>query len=397
MEKQKINKMTNKITLKKDKHIITIYNEALNKTLRYDLKAKSLQKQDLKEKWYNVQHQYEFFKGYKVADIECGEEKFMQLIRLTKKLNPNCISLSTFISRMDGALVYENYIFEGIEFEAHAYIGTWGSVVQQVLTKPLEFYSKPIISFFKDCKIKVTKEVEQKFVNDYVFMERIVSVLNSTDIEDTLKKEIFERTTYYKITEHIKTLTTTYKYDLKSLINYIVNYLIPFENMEFSDAIGLLRDYYSMASAIGRNVKKYPKYLRSMHDIITSNYNSFKKEYAEDLFAKRQIKELECKEKVYCVINPKISKDVISEGTSLNHCVGSYIDKIINGQTNILFLRLAKEPENSLVTLEVIDKELTQAKGAYNRKPTEEEAKFLIKYCKEKELGLKMDLKGGNE
>jgi len=158
-------------------------------------------------------------------------------------------------------------------------------------------------------------------------------------------------------------------------------------------SIELLHDYFQMASKIGRNVKKYPKYLRSMHDIITSNFKAYETHYNESKFKRLLKPELEFENKEFVIVNPKTTKDIISEGTSLNHCVGSYVDKILNEETYIFFLRKTEMKDLSLVTLELNGKIITQAKGSYNRVITKEERDFLEKYCKEKEL--KLNVNGG--
>jgi hypothetical protein len=148
----------------------------------------------------------------------------------------------------------------------------------------------------------------------------------------------------------------------------------------------LLRDYYRMGHTIGRDIKKYPTYLRSMHDIIQVNFETYKREYDEILFEKLVKVELEYDSKDYCIVVPHSSKDIVKEGTNLNHCVGSYVDRILQGDTYIMFMRKTNEKEKSLITLELRGNKILQAKGSYNRIMNEEERKFLDKYCKLKKI-----------
>ncbi|NBP16886.1 hypothetical protein EBU95_21310, partial [bacterium] len=80
------------------------------------------------------------------------------------------------------------------------------------------------------------------------------------------------------------------------------------------------------------------------------------------------------------------------EGSSLNHCVASYIEGVVNGEYAILFLRSNEELEKSMVTVQVKDGRVLQARGQSNRPTSEEEAKFLEKFVeslnKQKELAL---------
>ena len=101
-------------------------------------------------------------------------------------------------------------------------------------------------------------------------------------------------------------------------------------------------------------------------------------------------KELEFEDKKYCVLVPQESKDVISEGISNCNCVASYMDKILNGQCYLFFIRLIERKEESLLTLELREDKLVQCKGQYNRPATEEERQFLEKYCKLKDIKLQL-------
>jgi hypothetical protein len=125
-----------------------------------------------------------------------------------------------------------------------------------------------------------------------------------------------------------------------------------------------------------------------MHDIMVANYRSFKKDYDDSYFVKFARTDLLFEDSKFVVVLPDCSKDVVREGTSLNHCVGSYVDKIISGDCYICFLRSVSSRDVSLVTLEIKGTSLIQAKGSYNRSLRSEEFVFLRKFCKEKNLNL---------
>ena len=382
-----------KITLKRESFLIYITNPNFpRQKLRYNLKLKTMEKSYNKgTTWKQVSQQYEFFKDVHVSDIVCDEEKFIKLIDKTKTINPNCYSVSTFLDRMKEALVYENYEAENIRTECSTSYGGR----KNILTKPLDFYSKPVISFFKKYDIEVTERVEKNFIDQYEFHEGVILALTCLDLSAKDKKDCCENILRRDNWNHsqLQILTKQFGYDLKSLFKFIYGYLIPFENLDYGESIELLHDYFQMASKIGRNVKKYPKYLRSMHDIITSNFKAYETHYNESKFKRLLKPELEFENKEFVIVNPKTTKDIISEGTSLNHCVGSYVDKILNEETYIFFLRKTEMKDLSLVTLELNGKIITQAKGSYNRVITKEERDFLEKYCKEKEL--KLNVNGG--
>ena len=262
------------LNLKREGHLIFINNPDTRVKLRYNLKLKCMEKYvPKKNDWHQAINQYAFFRPFSISDLQCEEEHFKKLIVVTEKMNPRCTNLSSFFSRMHEALVYENYEREGLETECHVNHSGYGYLNKCVLTKPLEFYHRDLINFFKKYKLKITVELEKVFISDYQLMKNIVMALSCLELEENEIKDFFSDAVYRigTIKELIKS-----NYEIKALINYVVKYLKPFENLRYDESLTLLNDYYSMANKIGRDVKKYPKYLRSIHDIISANYNASK-------------------------------------------------------------------------------------------------------------------------
>lgn len=158
------------------------------------------------------------------------------------------------------------------------------------------------------------------------------------------------------------------------------------EGIQLANVIRNLNDYNRMSKVMTPRYTKYPKYLLSMHNIIQKNYNSFREYYEEREFAQAVNHDLAHKGVTYSVVTPQISKDIQQEGADQNHCVASYVRSVMNGRTQIVFMRTNKDIEKSLITIEVKNGELYQAKGKSNRAPTEEEMKFIMTYAKAKEL-----------
>jgi hypothetical protein len=133
---------------------------------------------------------------------------------------------------------------------------------------------------------------------------------------------------------------------------------------------------------------KYPRNLHTTHDIVIKNFNNAKKKYNNELFRKvieTQYK-YEWKYKDYIILVPEFTEDVQNEGCSLRHCVGGYIDSIIEKRTKILFLRNIYNWEESLITLEVRDEKLVEARGFANRQANAIEKNILEKWCKVKNI-----------
>ena len=169
-----------------------------------------------------------------------------------------------------------------------------------------------------------------------------------------------------------------YNYNPKSFLRYIDN-LITYEALDY-DIITELLDYLDMVSAISPKFDKYPKNFLTTHRIVIRNYDRLKKEYSDDLFKNRINKELEYNFGDYKIIYPEKVQDIKDEAINMNHCVASYIDKIIEGKTNVLFLRKKDSLDKSLVTLEVAGNKILQARRSFNFEPSSEEKSIIGKY-----------------
>ena len=135
-------------------------------------------------------------------------------------------------------------------------------------------------------------------------------------------------------------------------------------------------DYLDMQLQVyGKIQKKYSEYLAS--DETALSYKLTKLEEAKQIrnFSSvyNRLRIYEGKVGKYMIIAPKTPKDMIDEGQMQSNCVASYIDRVANGYTMIFFMRLRKDPERSLVTIEVRDGHLVQVKARFNKAPTTEQ------------------------
>ena len=173
---------------------------------------------------------------------------------------------------------------------------------------------------------------------------------------------------------YVKYLVENYNYNIKSLLTYLDN-LMTYEAIEgFEDLCGEFYDYVKMASRISNKFEKYPRYFLSTHKITCRNYNRLKEVFEEEEFAKHIDRELEYKIGEYKFIYPSVTQDIKDEAVQQGNCVASYIKKVMNGECHIMFLR--KQNKNkpkeeqyneSLVTLEIRDYKVVQARGKFNR------------------------------
>lgn len=155
-------------------------------------------------------------------------------------------------------------------------------------------------------------------------------------------------------------------------------------NGSVHESLALLRDYAKMCHDMNaRRFDRYPKCLKMSHDIAQRNYKVNRSQIRADKYGrivKDELARLEWKSGDYCVIAPPTLQSIVEEGSNLNHCVAAYVDRVLDRKTTIMFLRKSSEMEKSLITLEVIDGRVTQARGQSNRAPTDEEQKVIDQY-----------------
>lgn len=156
----------------------------------------------------------------------------------------------------------------------------------------------------------------------------------------------------------------------------------------YGDYLRMQKKLMRIGQVTSRNIVKYPKSLKLAHDITMMNYNSLKHEIDKQEWEDIQsgLNELEWESEDYVIVAPKEPRELIEEGSSLHHCVSSYVDPLLKGRTKVLFLRSRKERDKPLVTLEVKNGVLRQAYGLSNRETTHAERKVLERYIKAKDL-----------
>lgn len=137
-----------------------------------------------------------------------------------------------------------------------------------------------------------------------------------------------------------------------------------------------------------RRMEKYPDNFRTEFHKKQEEYAAKMAEVDEQKFKQiaKENEKYEHKGKKYIVKIPKKTEEIHHEALTLEHCVRTYIPRVIDGQTLIAFLRNKHYPDEPLVTLEIKKGALMQAYGKNDSKPSRDELKYLKKYIKMKDL-----------
>ncbi len=204
----------------------------------------------------------------------------------------------------------------------------------------------------------------------------------------------------------LRSITTfLQKKDEKMYRNFIVNSLPKFidekDSYKTSGNLRLFDDYLDMVKrldAFGELKLTFDNmaHLQQMHDIAVDVYNTKQyQEYAEGFSESvKKIAKYEYKPKdsKFVVVAPKTPMEVAKEGIELHHCVKSYIPRIVEGTTNIMFIRKNDDLDKPFFTVEVSnDKTIEQVHGLSNRNADTEPGltEFVESWAKKKKLELK--------
>ena len=193
--------------------------------------------------------------------------------------------------------------------------------------------------------------------------------LTDTDIQNILIHNDSTRTCNIYFFDTVE----KYGYTPKSLMHYIdrIKTYEAVEDVWF--ILRELRDYLRMVSSISQKYEKYPRNLLTTIRIASRNYSRLKTAYPEEVFRSRIDKSLEFKYKDYIFVYPDSTQDIKDEAVQQNNCVSSYIEDVIDGKKHVLFLRHKDAPDKSLVTIEVRNNRIVQAKRRFNESISRDE------------------------
>jgi len=312
--------------------------------------------------------------GYSISEIlECFDNNYGNFLKYVRDLSDYPISnVGTLIEKAKRYSKYEQYFSAGI------------SNMESGFSVPITEIPNGLLKLCRTYQFKLTKSLYDCYVEDpdfftVAFKEDFTS-LSPKDILDLLTtgasrnwRGDWQPTYFHK-------LHNDHNYNVKSLLIYFDN-LYTYEALD--DVWSIARefiDYVNMMSKISPKYDKYPKNFLTSHKIATRNYNRLKEKFAEEDFKKCIDTSLEYTYGGFKVIYPKSTQDIKDEAVQQNHCVASYIQSVIDGKCHILFMRKSNEIDKSLITMEVREHRVVQARGKFNRDPTREEQDIIDKY-----------------
>ena len=173
-------------------------------------------------------------------------------------------------------------------------------------------------------------------------------------------------------------------YPFGKFCSYVVEESINQGYTSVETFIKTLGDYIRMCDDLEVTPTLYSSYLNQTHDIVARNHKIKLQAEQENIFVSRYSDFKPYKDDEYTVVAPANSHDLQKEGDTLNHCVASYIKRVVDNECLILFLRNVLTPLESLVTLEMRKNSIVQARGLHNRQITDTERSALYRFADKK-------------
>lgn len=171
------------------------------------------------------------------------------------------------------------------------------------------------------------------------------------------------------------------------------------EHLKSKEEIREYHDYLQMAAGLGYDLNDeyilYPKDMKQRHDQYVEERNerdlkikkmedAEKEEAYRKTVKKRKWKNYEMESGELLLRLPDAPADIREEGNRQHHCVATYIDRMVKGETCIVFIRKKENPEESFYTMEVREGNVVQVRGKYNREPPEEVKRFVEEFKRKK-------------
>lgn len=363
----------------KDKQFLVFEYED-GKTVKYDFATKT----SIGKNGKPVKNLCTQLRGLTISELCdcCVDKQYGKFLRFVKdngaEYGCEIYNIGTILDRVPRFSKFEQIFSAGIE-----------DIVSPNFNYGINDIPKSLIKLCRTHNINLSNEFLEFYKQnpDAYFLAYNLEYLSLTDrdifdILNSYERNWDSRTWSYKYQSRFVRLINEYGYTAKALLTYI-DYLKTFEAMDGMDSmLREIEDYARMMKEISPKFDKYPKHFLTTHKIAARNYNRLRHKFDEIKFKNRINLEMEYTFKNYIFIYPKCVQDIKDESVQMSNCVSSYVQKVIDGNCDILFLRYKDSPDKSLVTIEVRNNKIVQALQKYNHPLTKEQQEVVDKWNK---------------
>jgi hypothetical protein len=134
--------------------------------------------------------------------------------------------------------------------------------------------------------------------------------------------------------------------------------------------ISKLNQYFEMCSLMEKTPEKSNNFMREycetkeIYELRKAEYDN--KRLVENYTKHSKAWEFEYGE--YIIVVPSCARDIVDEGENMHHCVGGYVNRVVENNTYIVFVRRKDNPDKCYITCQVhTDGRIGQYFLAYDR------------------------------
>jgi len=213
----------------------------------------------------------------------------------------------------------------------------------------------------------------------YALDEKSIHLLKSIEIFKYLPIELFKTISVYKLFQVNE--DTIYQYEI-----LLKNGLVRLASDMLERRVSINPDNFKKFKKeimSGARLNKVNRLISTHEEKEEDRLRRIEKKEQAQVFEKMPKQKYNLGD--YILRHPKNFKELQKEGRELNHCVAGYLDKIVNKETDILFLRKKEEPEVPYFTIELSNERIIQCRTLKNQ--TDPEITSLVKQWNEQRLG----------
>ena len=125
---------------------------------------------------------------------------------------------------------------------------------------------------------------------------------------------------------------------------------------KYSKVSTILSTFYDRCKKLGIEKPEKTKNFMQYYVDIQHAYETAKEKIDKEQITAHYNKHanaLHFENEKYCVVFPTCGNDLVQEGIKQSNCVGGYVDRVVNGNTYVVFVRDKSNVNKSLITCEV--------------------------------------------
>lgn len=165
-----------------------------------------------------------------------------------------------------------------------------------------------------------------------------------------------------KIREDLESWKNNNGFKLQRVINYITK-----NNISFPDYRDYLNKVIQLDRELNRNLMCPGNFNQAHNEILLENKykdERIKEEKYQEIKKTSKFKRIKLENLI--IRQTESIREIVAEGLQQSNCVATYVDRILNNQTTVLFARKIDQPDVPYITIEIKNNTIAQARYSHN-------------------------------